>query len=36
VWPPAAIVVENAGVLVTRNLRDFLRIPHLNLEDWTA
>jgi tRNA(fMet)-specific endonuclease VapC len=32
----AAIVLENAGVLVTRNLRDFQRIPHLPLEDWTV
>ena len=32
----AAIVMENGGVLVTRNLKDFQRIPSLAIEDWSA
>jgi tRNA(fMet)-specific endonuclease VapC len=32
----AAIVLEHCGVLVTRNFRDFRRIPNLPLEDWTT
>ncbi len=32
----AAIVQEHGGILVTRNLRDFQRIPDLLTEDWTS
>ncbi len=32
----AAVVLEDGGTLVTRNLRDFRRIPNLAIEDWTA
>ena len=32
----AAITLENSGVLVTRNLRDFQRIPNLVVEDWAV
>lgn len=32
----AAIVLENNGVLVTRNQRDFERVPNLQLVDWTV
>jgi tRNA(fMet)-specific endonuclease VapC len=31
----AAIVQEHQGVLVTRNVRDFARVPGLVLADWT-
>ena len=30
----AAIALENSGVLVTRNLRDFQPVSHLAVEDW--
>ncbi|MHB1558991.1 MAG: PIN domain-containing protein [Isosphaeraceae bacterium] len=32
----AAIVLENGATLVSRNLRDFRRIPGLVVEDWTT
>ena len=32
----AAITLENAGILVSRNLRDFRRVPGLTAEDWTV
>jgi tRNA(fMet)-specific endonuclease VapC len=31
-----AIVLENGGTVVTRNVRDFQRIPHLAVEDWSV
>ena len=31
----AAITLEFGGVLVTRNVRDFQRVPHLPLADWS-
>ena len=32
----AAVALENGGVLVSRNLRDFRRIPNLTVEDWAV
>ena len=32
----AAVILENSGVLVTRNLRDFQRIPNLVVENWAV
>ena len=32
----AAIVLVRSAVLLSRNLRDFRRVPHLRVEDWTA
>jgi tRNA(fMet)-specific endonuclease VapC len=32
----AAITQENSGILVTRNLRDFQRIPNLIVENWAV
>jgi tRNA(fMet)-specific endonuclease VapC len=32
----AAIVLEVGGTLVSRNLRDFRRVPNLAVEDWAS
>jgi len=32
----AATVLEHGGILVTRNTRDFERVPGLMLENWAA
>jgi tRNA(fMet)-specific endonuclease VapC len=32
----AAVTLEHGGILVSRNLRDFQRVPGLQVEDWTV
>ena len=32
----ASIVLANDATLITRNLRDFAKIPDLRVEDWTS
>ena len=32
----AAITLVNSGTLITRNVRDFQRVPNLRIEDWTV
>ena len=32
----AAVTLEHGGILVTRNLRDFQRIPNLIVENWAV
>jgi tRNA(fMet)-specific endonuclease VapC len=32
----AAIILENDAILVTRNLRDFQRVPNLPVENWAV
>ena len=32
----AAITLEHGGIVVTRNLRDFQRVPNLVVEDWSV
>jgi tRNA(fMet)-specific endonuclease VapC len=31
----AAIAMEHGGIVVTRNARDFGRIPNVTMEDWS-
>jgi tRNA(fMet)-specific endonuclease VapC len=31
----AAIAISRNGILISRNLRDFRKIPNLRVEDWT-
>ena len=35
-YTTAAIALEHAGTVVTRNLRDFQRIPNLPVVDWAV
>jgi tRNA(fMet)-specific endonuclease VapC len=32
----APVVLEHAAILVTRNARDFKKVPGLQIEDWSA
>ncbi len=32
----AAIALENGGIVVTRNVRDFQRVPGLQVENWAV
>lgn len=32
----AAITLEHGGIVVSRNLRDFQRVPGLTVEDWSV
>ena len=32
----AAIALENNAIMVTRNVRDFSRVPNLTIENWAV